>query len=102
MSVAEFRKLAAAHASAPPPTAALTRTILAGSRIQTVLLEPVTVSGIQAGKRFHAQLNVDMTLPAGMNRRSDAIELKQGADVYLKSNGPKQPDVRRAHGQAGR
>jgi hypothetical protein len=50
----------------------------------TVLLEPVTVSGILAGKLFHAQLKEDMTLPAGMNRRDDAIELKRGTDVYLK------------------
>jgi hypothetical protein len=58
--------------------------ILMGSRIQTVLMEPITVSGIQSGKRFHAQLNVDMDLPRGSNSRNDAMKLKRGTDVYLK------------------
>jgi hypothetical protein len=60
------------------------RPILAGSRIQTVLLEPITVAAIQSGQRFHARLNTDMELPRGMNLRSDALQLKRGTDVYLK------------------
>jgi hypothetical protein len=63
--------------------------ILPGSRMQTVLMEPIDVAGIQSGKRFHAKLNVDMTLPYGSARRNDAIVLKRGTDVYLKITDPR-------------
>jgi len=90
MTIAEFRKRAAARAAAPPAATLASRVILMGSRIQTVLMEPITVSGIQSGKRFHAQLNVDMDLPRGSNSRNDAMELKRGTDVYLKVNDTNQ------------
>jgi hypothetical protein len=91
MSVAEFRKRAAAHTASPSAAAATlsSRVILAGSRMQTVLMEPITVEGIQSGKHFHAQLNVDMTVPYGSSRRTDALILQRGTDVYLKITDPR-------------
>lgn len=91
MSVAEFRKRAAAHAASPSASAATlsSRVILTGSRMQTVLMEPITVEGILSGKHFHAQLNVDMTVPYGSSRRTDALILPRGTDVYLKITDPK-------------
>lgn len=90
MSVAEFRKRAAAHTASPSAAAAtLSRVILVGSRMQTVLMEAITVEGIQSGKHFHAQLNVDMTVPYGSSRRTDALILPRGTDVYLKITGPR-------------
>jgi hypothetical protein len=91
MSVAEFRKRAAAHAASPATTLS-SRVILPGSRMQTVLMEPITVKGIQSGKHFHAQLNVDMSQPYGssprtdalLSRRTDALVVPRGTDVYLK------------------
>jgi hypothetical protein len=86
MSLAEFRKRVEANTGSPANVAKATElggAILAGSRMQTVLLEPINVSGIEANKLFHAQLNVDMELPRG-TRRDDAIKLARGTDVYLK------------------
>jgi hypothetical protein len=82
MSVSEYRKRAANASAAAKPTFP-TRVILVGSRIQTVLLDPLDAAGIQAGKNFHAQLNVDMELPRG-STRDDFIKLPRGTDVYLK------------------
>jgi hypothetical protein len=83
MSISEFRKRAAARAAAPAGPA-LARVIPMNSRLAIVLLEPVTVSGIQAGQRFHAQLSADMELPYGLADRGDALQLRRGTDVYLK------------------
>ena len=57
--------------------------------MQTVLMEPITVEGIQSGKHFHAKLNVDMTLPYGTPRRADVLILPRGTDVYLKITDPR-------------
>ena len=87
MSQAEFLSRAAANASSAgsqdPNSTYVTRPILAGSRIQTILIEPVDVPGIQADKRFHAQLNADSELPRGVTG-SDGIKLPRGTDVYLR------------------
>ncbi len=87
MTQAEFTKRSTADAanasSAAPSSAYVSRPILAGSRIQTILLEPIDVPGIQADKRFHAQLNVESELPRGLTD-SNGLKLPRGTDAYLK------------------
>ena len=91
MSVAEFRKRAATHAASAStkPATLSSRVIPEGSRMQTVLMEPITVEGIQSGKHFHAKLNADMTVPNGTPRRADVLILPRGTDVYLKITDPR-------------
>jgi hypothetical protein len=78
----------AAPQAAPAPASAeqqegSSHPIVVGSQMQPSLLEPVTVSGIRAGKRFHAQLKVDMRLPRGASEIG-ALQLPKGTDLYMK------------------
>jgi hypothetical protein len=92
LTLAELKQSLAAHpVSAAAPTAErtgatafTTLVIPAGSYIDVVLREPVTVSGIEAGKRFHAQLNSDLERPPGGGNRDDVLELRKGEDAYYK------------------
>jgi hypothetical protein len=99
MSQAEFLSRAAANASSASSkdlnSTYISRPILAGSRIQTILLEPVDVPGIQTDKRFHAQLNADLELPRGVVG-SNGIKLPRGTDVYLRVNDP-NPNAQFGH-----
>lgn len=91
MSQAEFLSRTAANASSASSkdlnSTYISRPILAGSRIQTILLEPVDVPGIQTDKRFHAQLNADSELPRGVVG-GNGIKLPRGTDVYLRVTDP--------------
>jgi hypothetical protein len=89
LTLAELKQQLAAHpvtAAAPAAERAAFTTLVipAGSRIDPILTEPVTVSGIQAGKHFHARLNSDLALPQGGGTRSDVLDLRKGTDVYYK------------------
>ena len=89
LTLAELKQQLAAHpvtAAAPAAERASFTTLVipAGSRIDPILTEPVTVSGIQAGKHFHARLNSDLALPQGGGNRSDVLDVRKGTDVYYK------------------
>src|SRR5262249_5912240 len=82
MSLAEFRKgLAEYSANKAAAPVSRSRTILTGTRLETVLLDAIAATDIQGDKRFHAQLSADSTLPS---KRDDALTLPKGTDVYLK------------------
>jgi hypothetical protein len=84
MSVADFRKRAAEYTAVKATTpAAKYRSILMGTRIETVLLDQIEATDLQSSKRFHAQLSADSVLPAA-SARADAMTLPKGTDVYLK------------------
>ncbi|HEX5048307.1 MAG TPA: hypothetical protein VFX89_14405, partial [Gammaproteobacteria bacterium] len=89
LTLAELKQQLAAHpvsAAAPAAERAAFNTLVipAGSRILPALTEPVTVSGIQAGKRFHAALDSDVALSQETRNRSDVLDLKKGTDVFYK------------------